>query len=201
MTLYEIFDIDPNIPELISIVGAGGKTSTLFRLAHELKALGKKVLVTTTTNMALPEAFQADHLVVDDSKSLFLLPGIEGGVIVCLGSNIVNAKRKLKGVAPKYVTEIYQRQAFNYILVEADGSKRRPIKAPAHYEPVIPWGTKRIIGVIGLDALGQPITDEHVHRPELFCTVTGKRMGDLIDRECLVRLIVAENGLFRNVPH
>lgn len=201
MTLYKIFDIDPNIPELISIVGAGGKTSTLFRLAQELKALGKKVLVTTTTNMALPEAFQADHLIVDDSKTLFLLSGIERGVIVCLGSNMANEKGKLKGIAPEYVSEIYQRQAFDYILVEADGSKRRPIKAPAHYEPVIPSGTTRAIGLIGLDALAHPITEEHVHRPELFCTVTGKKMGDLIDRESLVRLIVAESGLFRNVPH
>ncbi len=201
MTLYEIFDINPNVPELISLVGAGGKTTTLFRLAQELKALGKKVLVTTTTHMALPEASQADRLIVDHSKNPFLLSGNGRGMIVCLGERLVNEKGKLKGVDPEYVSEIYQKQAFNHILVEADGSRRRPIKAPAHYEPVIPRGTTRTIGVIGLDALGQPITAEHVHRPELFCSVTGKEMGDLIDRQCLVSLILAENGLFRNAPH
>jgi probable selenium-dependent hydroxylase accessory protein YqeC len=84
--------------------------------------------------------------------------------------------------------------------VEADGSKRRPIKAPAHYEPVIPTETTRVIGVIGLDALGKTITEDFVHRPTLFCSITGKKMGDTIDRKCFTDLILSEDGLFKNVP-
>jgi probable selenium-dependent hydroxylase accessory protein YqeC len=98
------------------------------------------------------------------------------------------------------VDEIYQKHFFDYIIVEADGSKRRPIKAPAHYEPVIPGETTRVIGVIGLDALGKPITDQYVHRSSLFCSITGKKMGDTIDRKCLIHLILSQEGLFKDVP-
>jgi len=201
MTFYKALNIDLNIPELISFVGAGGKTSTMFRLAQDLKASGKKVLVTTTTNIAYSEATQADNLIIDSSKDMCLLSRVEPGTIVCLGSGMLNGKGKLKGIDRELINEIYQKHLFDYILVEADGSKRKPIKAPAHYEPVIPGESTRTMGIIGLDALEKAVTEEHVHRPELFCSVTGKNMGELIDRHCIVKLILSDNGLFKDVPH
>ena len=66
MTLYDALNIDLHVSELISLVGAGGKTFTMCRLAQELKAFGKKVLVTTTTNIALSETSRADRLIVDN---------------------------------------------------------------------------------------------------------------------------------------
>jgi probable selenium-dependent hydroxylase accessory protein YqeC len=200
MTLYEAINMDLNISELISLVGAGGKTSTMFRLAQELKALGKKVLVTTTTNIAFSETSQADHLVIDSSKDIRFLSRVEPGTIVCLGSGMLNDKGKLKGIDREFIDEVYQKHLFDYIVVEADGSKRRPIKAPAHYEPVIPRETTRVVGLIGLDALGKSITEDHVHRPNLFCSITGKKMGDIIDRKCLTDLILAKDGLFKDAP-
>ena len=200
MTLYEALNMDLNISELISLVGAGGKTSTMFRLAQELSAFGKKVLVTTTTNIAFSETSQADHLVIDSSKDIRFLSRVEPGTIVCLGSGMLNDKGKLTGIDREFIDEIYQKHLFDYIVVEADGSKRRPIKAPAHYEPVIPRETTRVVGLIGLDALGKSITEDYVHRPNLFCSITGKKMGDTIDRKCLIHLILSEAGLFKDVP-
>jgi len=200
MTLYEALNIDLNVSELISVVGAGGKTSTMFRLAREFKSFRKKVLVTTTTNIAFLETSQADRLVIDNSKDISSLPRVEPGTIICLGSSMVGDQEKLKGVEREFVDEIYQKHLFDYIVVEADGSKRRPIKAPAHYEPVIPRETTRVIGVIGLDALGKAITEDFVHRPTLFCSITGKKMGDTIDRKCLIHLILSQDGLFKDVP-
>ena len=200
MTLYEALNIDVNVSELISVVGAGGKTSTMFRLAQELRALGKKVLVTTTTNLAFSETSKADRLILDSSNDISSLSTVEPGMIVCLGSSMVGDQEKLKGIEREFVGKIYQEHLFDFIVVEADGSKRRPIKAPAHYEPVIPIETTRVIGVIGLDALGKPITDQYVHRPTLFCSITGKKMGDTIDRKCFTDLILSEDGLFKDVP-
>ncbi len=200
MTLYDALNIDPNISELISVVGAGGKTSTMFGLARELKALGKKVLVTTTTNIAFSETSQADHLILDNSKDILLLSRVDAGTIACLGSGMLNSNGKLRGIDREIIDDIYQKHLFDYIFVEADGSKRRPIKAPAHYEPVIPRKTTRVIGVIGLDALGKTITEDYVHRPHLFCSITAKKMGDTIDRKCLIDLILSEDGLFRDAP-
>jgi len=200
MTLYEALNIDVNVSELISVVGAGGKTSTMFRLAQELRALGKKVLVTTTTNLAFSETSKADRLILDSSNDISSLSTVEPGMIVCLGSSMVGDQEKLKGIEREFVGKIYQEHLFDFIVVEADGSKRRPIKAPAHYEPVIPIETTRVIGVIGLDALGKTITEEYVHRPTLFCSITGKKMGDTIDRKCFTDLILSEDGLFKDVP-
>ncbi len=200
MTLYEALNIDLTIPELISVVGAGGKTSTMFRLAQELRALGKKVLVTTTTNIAFSETTKADCVILDSSKDISSLFSVEPGTIACLGSSTVGDQEKLKGIEREFVGKIYREHLFDYIIVEADGSKRRPIKAPAHYEPVIPRETTRVIGVIGLDALGKGITEDYVHRPSLFCSITGKKMGDTIDRKCLIDLILSEDGLFKDAP-
>jgi probable selenium-dependent hydroxylase accessory protein YqeC len=192
--------MDLNISELISLVGAGGKTSTMFRLARELIAFGKKVLVTTTTNIAFSETSEADHLVIDSSKDIRFFSRVEAGTIVCFGSGMSNDKRKLKGIDREFIDEIYQKHLFDYIVVEADGSKRRPIKAPAYYEPVIPRETTRVVGLIGLDALGKSITEDYVHRPNLFCSITGKKMGDIIDQKCLTDLILAKDGLFKDAP-
>ena len=47
MRLTELLDIDVNSKKIISVVGGGGKTSLIFRLAEELAEQGKKVIVTT----------------------------------------------------------------------------------------------------------------------------------------------------------
>ena len=52
MRLTELLDIDVNSKKIISVVGGGGKTSLIFRLAEELAEQGTKVIVTTTTHIA-----------------------------------------------------------------------------------------------------------------------------------------------------
>lgn len=43
-----------SLPAVISLVGAGGKTTTMYQLADELAEQGKRVLVTTTTHIQCP---------------------------------------------------------------------------------------------------------------------------------------------------
>jgi len=95
---------------------------------------------------------------------------------------------------------LYRENRYDYILVEGDGSRQRPIKAPANHEPVIPEGTTKAVGVIGLDALGQKINGAYVHRPDVLCKLTDMLMGAMIDEEVLARLISAPTGLFKSVP-
>lgn len=109
-------------------------------------------------------------------------------------------ERKLAGVDKEFIEKLHQEELFDSILVECDGSKRKPIKAAAHYEPVVPDNTTRTIGVIGLDAVGQPIDEEHVHRAEIFADVVGRRLGELLDAPAVVELIVSPQGLFKGVP-
>jgi probable selenium-dependent hydroxylase accessory protein YqeC len=193
------FDINLNLPELVCFVGAGGKTTTMFVLAQALKSLHKRILVTTTTNIFYPEKHECDAVIVNDEPDLEIFHTVTNGTVTVLGCDIVN-ERKLAGVNKTFIDMLHQEKLFDCILVECDGSKRKPIKAPAHYEPVVPANTTRTIGVIGLDAVGKPIAEEYVHRPELFCAVVNRCSGEIIDPEAVVNLIVSPQGLFKGVP-
>jgi probable selenium-dependent hydroxylase accessory protein YqeC len=199
--LYEALGIDLHQPAVIAFVGGGGKTTAMFLLAHELKALGKKVLVTTTTNIGVPEPGQCDIAMLEGCTDLGEFATLPAATIVCLGGGLLHGEIcKIKSVEPAFIDELHASSWFDCILVEADGAKRKPIKAPAGYEPVIPKSTTLVIGVIGLDALGKEVSEENIHRCGLFCTCTGRKPGELIDRESFIKLIMSEKGLFKGAP-
>lgn len=201
MLLHEALCLSPDAPAVVSLVGGGGKTTAMFRLADELKALGRRVLVTTTTNIFVPGPEQCDRLFLEGVSDASDLAGLPAGTIACLGAGIMEGKlRKVKSIDPGFIDGLARAGYFDVILVEADGSKRKPVKAPADYEPVIPPTTCLVLGVIGLDCLGKPVSEDIVHRHELFCACTGAQPGETIDRAVLARLIAAEKGLFKGAP-
>lgn len=199
MDIYEALDINLDQNELVCFVGAGGKTTALFKLAQELKHHRKKVLVTTTTAIFYPEEGDCDEVIVDSSQDSGIFTGVTEGSIIGFGKEH-SPDNKLLGVERESIDELYQKKVFHYILVEGDGSKRRPIKAPASYEPVIPDSATKTVGLIGLDAIGKRIGNDCVHRPELFCKVTGSEMDDVIDEGKVARLILSPEGLFKALP-
>ena len=199
MDIYKALDFDHTQNELICLVGAGGKTTTILRLAKELRGNRKRVLVTTTTAIFYPDEGDCDEVIVDSSQDSGIFNRVKEGIIIALGRE-VSPENKLLGVGKEFIEELYKKEIFNYILVEGDGSKQRPIKAPAFYEPVIPDCTTKTIGVIGIDSLEKIIDTDNVHRPELFCKVTGREMGDVIGEEEIAKLIVSPGGLFKAVP-
>lgn len=105
---------------------------------------------------------------------------------------------KLGGIHPEQVP--YLRAIWDLILVEADGSKHLPIKAPADHEPVLPPATDVVIGCIGLDCLGKPLDERSVHRPALFSTISGCGKGELLSFQHLINLVNHPQGLFKAVP-
>jgi probable selenium-dependent hydroxylase accessory protein YqeC len=199
MKLFEALDIDLTQNELICFVGAGGKTTSLLRLARELKGCDKRVLVTTTTAIYCPDEGECDEVITDIPHSKDFGNRKSGACIVAMGSEIT-PENKLLGMDRSSLTGFHQEKIFDYILVEADGSRQRSIKAPADHEPVIPSGTTKAVGVIGLDALGKKIDATAVHRPELLCRQTAKVMGAIIDEDVIGGLIRAPQGLFKAVP-
>ncbi len=201
VSLSAALELDRNAPLVISIVGGGGKTTAMFMLAREIKALGKKVLVTTTTNIGVPEPGQCDIFMLEGCTDPGQLAAIPAATITCLGGGLIEGEIcKVKSVDPAFIDELYAQNLFDCILVEADGAKRKPIKAPADYEPVIPTSTTLVIGVIGLDSLGKEVSEENIHRCALFCACTGNKPGELIDRASIIQLILAEKGLFKGAP-
>lgn len=138
---------------LTAIVGSGGKTSLLLRLARELSQKGS-VIVTTSTHIFPPEG-----IAFSETSAAF-----DG--ILCVGTPCENGKLG----APRQSFEELEGLA-DFVLVEADGSKRLPLKAHLPHEPVIPDNAKRTICVVGASGLNRPI-EEAVHRAERFFELT-----------------------------
>lgn len=171
---------DDNENRMISLVGGGGKTSSIYTLAQELSGWGKQVLITTTTAMYKPVGIVTQNISV-------------------LGDH-VTAEGKLKGIKREQADKIFWDNLYDYILVEADGSRGLPIKAPAGHEPVIPETTGILIGVIGMDAFGKKMDSAYVHRPELLSALTGTPPGERINDKTILNLVFQTEGLFKDCP-
>lgn len=201
MDLYEPFAIYHDRPNLVSFVGGGGKTSTIMRLANELKHAGQRVLVTTTTAMWVPSDPQYNNFLLQKDYNAVSFGNSSPASITVLGGDLGGEKnRKLMGITPILVDLIYQMRHFDTILVEADGSRGLPIKAPAIHEPVVPSLSSVVIGVIGFDCYERSLDKNWVHRPEILANITGKGIGDMIDRQVFCRLAAHKDGLFKNAP-
>jgi len=147
--------------EVVAFVGAGGKTSALFRLADEIAAAGGRVVTTTTTRLAASEMRRAPAHV----RRAQDLPGaLASARHVLFTGGLDAATDKALGVDPAALCAL--RLPGVTLLVEADGSRRLPFKAPAEHEPVVPPCATLVVWVVGVDAVGQPLDAMHVHRPE-----------------------------------
>ena len=64
MDIWEKLRLEPDCHRVVALVGAGGKTSTLYALAREARAAGLTVIVTTTTHIRphprLPLTWETD---------------------------------------------------------------------------------------------------------------------------------------------
>ncbi len=177
--------------QIITVVGAGGKTTVSKTLGRSLSHMGKKVLFTTTTHIRRPGDISVTVGGIEDIAPL-------GGLSAAAKTQI--AAGKLQGFSGEDIDALAQKNLFDFIVVEADGAKGRPIKAPEAWEPVYPPDTCLAIGVIGLNCLGQPLSDAVVHRSALFAKITGANPGEALSQKHLLALVRHPNGLFRHVP-
>lgn len=161
--------------ELVAFVGGGGKTSLMFALAAALP--GRVVITTTTRIFAAQMKLAAAVCGAADLSQLGNHLAEHGS---CLVIGAVEGE-KASGVDPSLPGQLLARPDVDYVLVEADGSRMRPIKAPAGHEPVVPPETTLLVPVAGLDALDGPL-EEVAHRPELVRAILSgsPRANDLL---------------------
>lgn len=207
-------------PKLV-LVGSGGKTTALFRIARQLLS---PVLVTSTTHLAIEQISLADHHFViesaDDLGQLF--SDLPQGVLLLTAQFTGN--NRVAGLSPQSMQLVFSLALDGGLplLVEADGSQLRPLKAPADYEPAIPnrflqpdlrsrdlyrdedsakqFPIDEVIVVSGLSGLNKPLTHKWVHRPEQFASLSGIKPGERISYQGLVRVLLHPQGGLKNIP-
>ncbi len=191
----------------IAFVGAGGKTTAIFKAARELLTSSyqgqelKTVLVTTSTHFGAWQTQFADHFCTIRSSSDIV--GLENdlprGIVLLAGDESNN---QLNGL-PANLLEKLQSVATKHslpLLIEADGSHTCPLKAPAEYEPAIPEFSQIVVVVAGLEGLGKPLENNWVHRPHKFAELSDLHIGELVTGEALVKVILNIAGGLKNIP-
>jgi probable selenium-dependent hydroxylase accessory protein YqeC len=188
---------------IISFVGAGGKTTLMLRMAYELARTDKRILVTTTTKILPPEQTEVLDLIITKSKQDLLRRaevGFTHSNVIVAASHHCTKTNKLIGFCPDFLDELWRSGRFRWILAEADGSARKPIKAPAPHEPVVPRETSQMLGLIGLSVLGKPLSEEHIHRVDRFKNISRLSDGERIGISAITALIGHPDGLFKSCP-
>lgn len=195
MTGYERADG----PGVISFVGAGGKTTSMLTLARECREAGERLLVTTTTAIYKPEKEPFDRLWIEAERSDCLEEQKTAEGITIWGDRITE-DRKLKGMPLKRIEDFIVKNQYDRFLIESDGSREKPLKAPGEHEPLISKETELVVGVVGMSALEQRVSEAWIHRSQLFCQITGTSEGELITAEKIVKLVIHPEGLFKSAP-
>ena len=187
--LLEALGIDTNKKQIISFVGAGGKTSLIYELGEQISKLGKKVIITTTTHMFIPE-----NNAVLTGKKEDMVNLLKNKNLITVG--VKESLEKIKGLPTKMTEKLIE--LADFVLIEADGSKRFPLKVPDEHEPVILDGSDLVIGVSGIDAIGKTIKDT-CHRPNLVADFLEVDINYII-RECdIAKIMLSDMGQKKNV--
>lgn len=162
-TIIDLLQIRPGVT---AVIGSGGKTSLLAYCAELLKK-EYRVILTTSTHI-FPFA-NMETVTQEDA----LLAALRRDRVVCVGSRTPEGKLTAPELPFSYLCELA-----DFVLVEADGSKRLPLKAHLPHEPVIPPESNQTICLVGLSAVGTRICDS-AHRPELFASLCGCSPTDI----------------------
>lgn len=187
--------------EMLSLIGAGGKTTTLYRLAHELWEEHGKVLVTTTTKIFKPTKPHVHKLYLAQDLEALLgeITKITEPSIVAVGYRLDDTG-KLVGLPTDWFYAIAKRAGMDSILIEADGAASRPLKVPAEHEPVVPEGSALTVWVMGIKVLGQPLKADWVHRAERAAALLNVKLGTAVTQDLILRLVENPQGCLKGMP-
>jgi probable selenium-dependent hydroxylase accessory protein YqeC len=175
--------------EHVAIVGGGGKTTLLHALGDQLNS---SIVLTCTTKMG-HDQHRGRPVLLAPSVSEVVVGAAEGPVMVWHGID----GHKAVGVSPQSCDEWFAE--VDHVIIEADGSRRRPFKAPAAYEPVVPATTTMMLSVIGADALDRVIADR-CHRPLLVAALAGCSPDDRLTPAGAATVLLHDRGARRELP-
>ncbi len=159
---------------------------------RELAERGARVTCATTTHILRPRPGEADGLLTADGEQL--PERISPGRVIFIGAPAEEGKLS----SPPADVLACAWKLSDWLIVEADGAHRLPVKAPAEYEPSLFEPSAAVVAAAGLTALGRPL-EEVCHRSALACAALGVSPDTVLTPELLARLICSERGQFKNV--
>lgn len=140
---------------IVSIVGAGGKTSLMYALCTKAAEMGFKAVATTSTHIFVPDK---EHIAkeISDLDRLW-----KKGKYAAIGREEVGKNGKKTGKWIGLEEETFQKvcQKADFVFVEGDGAKNMPCKVPSQKEPVIVPESDFVIMVMGIDTLNRPLSE------------------------------------------
>lgn len=187
-----------NSSPCVAFVGAGGKTTAMFQLARQLPP---PVIVTATSHLGAWQLGLTDqHIITESPAPLEELEHGLKGVILVTGE--MDADRT-KPIHQDLLHWLKQFCGYHSIplLIEADGSRGKPLKAWAEHEPPLPSFVDLVVQVVGLSGLGKALNAEHVHRHQIFSRLSRLSVGDSITSDSLVQVLTHPEGGLKNVPN
>ena len=197
MDLVKTFRLTTN--SKVAFVGSGGKTTAMFQLARDF---GSRVILTTTTHLALDQLEGAEkHFTVESVEDLpSEILDLEENILIFTGPQV--EPNRVKGPDQDVLIQLaaLAEKWSSPLLIEADGARQMPIKAPAEHEPPIPDFVDTVIVVTGLSGLGKPLNEKWVHRSEIFSELVGLSPGSEISSQHLAAAITSPRGGLKNIP-
>jgi probable selenium-dependent hydroxylase accessory protein YqeC len=198
--LSESLGLEPK--DVVSLAGAGGKTTLMFRLAGELLLSGKKVVTTTTTRILEPTSTDTPSFFVHtngDRIKEYLQRHLNQYRHITVAGERLGAG-KVKGISPGLIIDLWGLSICDYIIIEADGAAGRPVKAPREQEPVIPSNTTLVVAILGVDGVGMELDEKNVFQSERISRLTGIPLGGRITAESMATLMTHPEGIFKGAP-
>ena len=194
--LVEAFDLVTN--RYIFLIGGGGKTTLMFRLAHFLADKRYRVLTTTSTKIMRPAPSESSRVIVEETIPTLLQRISEPS---CLHTTIAKSPlgSKLSGFSADELDTIRKARSTDYLIVEADGAAGHSLKAHREYEPVVSPQADLVVVVIGVDCVGEPLSETTVHRAARFSKLLSLAPQTPITCRDVVRIIFHPEGYLRKV--
>lgn len=195
-SLIEVLNLEKDF--IISVSGSGGKTTFCKGLSLELykKYLSNKnisILFSTTTKIGdfSDNEFKKILFNSEEEIDISLFEKVEG-----LHLTGIKNDRKISSLPLEILENVVDK--FSYIILEADGSRKKIIKAWNDTEPVYLSKTTISIGIIPIKAIGVEINNLNIHRFEIFESKFNVKKKNKIDIELMVEIITNKEGLFKN---
>lgn len=196
MKLHQAFGVTRG--DVVAFIGAGGKTSTLINMGHELAELGWRVLATTTTAIKDEQLRLMPAAVHSGAKPTKISDTLSQYGFVFVYDRIVGDD--VYGASVETIKQFLDNVDSDVLLIEADGADGMPLKAPYENEPIIPQDVTLVVPIASLSAINQPLDEEHIYNPQAMIEKYGYYPGSNVRSPWIAEVLRDEELGLRGIP-